>query len=437
MFEMLNNLSVIILEVICSRIFFGAFFLDKDNITRKQSFIIFVIQSFAVLLICILLKNHLWLREFFIILSLVAIMYLLKEGPFWKILLLSVTFIGVVILFDLVILFIIHLLSEQLDFNDIGSTLSGRLGVVIEKTGLMLMVLYVRIRADKKRGSGLADTEWIRFVFFPIFTIISTCSMIVVFNDINDMNQANVLYAIAFGMVIMILFIYCLINDIVEREVALKEREIEYSQFRNQIELYNNMRTSLERQKERAHEFKNHIVCVDSLAKEKRYEELEQYISSIQESSYMIRDIIDTNNVIVNTILNEKYNEMMNKGIVFVFRVNDLSSLPIGDEDLVVLLSNLLNNGIEACEKCEGKKIIKIKFMIENDLAILSVKNTSPSKWIPNNEVYATTKCIRKDEHGIGIRNITNVIEKYNGTYSIKSMENEFYFAIAFPMNKE
>lgn len=70
----------------------------------------------------------------------------------------------------------------------------------------------------------------------------------------------------------------------------------------------------------------------------------------------MDRNAIDTNNVIVNTILNEKYNEMMDKGIIFVFRINDLSSIKIEDEDLVVILSNLLDNAIEACQKCEGKE---------------------------------------------------------------------------------
>ena len=66
----------------------------------------------------------------------------------------------------------------------------------------------------------------------------------------------------------MNIFMYYLINDIIEREVGLKEREAEYAQFKNQVDIYNTMRESLERQKERAHEFKNHILCVDALAKE-------------------------------------------------------------------------------------------------------------------------------------------------------------------------
>lgn len=165
----------------------------------------------------------------------------------------------------------------------------------------------------------------------------------------------------------------------------------------------------------------------------KKYKELEKYVSGINEALYMDRNAIDTNNVIVNTILNEKYNEMMDKGIIFVFRINDLSSIKIEDEDLVVILSNLLDNAIEACQKCEGKRTIKMKFMTENDIVILSVKNTSVGTCSIENDKIATTKRFRSEEHGIGIRNIKNAIKKYGGTYSIKSNEDEFYFAIVFP----
>ena len=55
-------------------------------------------------------------------------------------------------------------------------------------------------------------------------------------------------------------------------------------------------------------------------------------------------------------------------------RINDLSKIVIEDEDLVVILANLLNNAIEACEKCEEKKTIKLKFVIEENLIVLSVK---------------------------------------------------------------
>ena len=98
-------------------------------------------------------------------------------------------------------------------------------------------------------------------------------------------------------------------------------------------------------------------------------------------------------------------------------------------------ISNILDNAIEACEKCDGNRIIRMKFMMEGDMIVLSVKNTSNGSW--NGVIGQSTKKSYKSEHGIGIRNIENTVEKYNGTYSIKSKEDEFYFAILIPIRAE
>ena len=43
-------------------------------------------------------------------------------------------------------------------------------------------------------------------------------------------------------------------------------------------------------------------------------------------------------------ILNSKYKETLDKGIVFIFQINDLSGIKMCDEDIVVILSNLLKD---------------------------------------------------------------------------------------------
>ena len=107
--------------------------------------------------------------------------------------------------------------------------------------------------------------------------------------------------------------------------------------------------------------------------------------------------------MIVNAILNTKYQEAISKHIVFVFKVNDLSRIGIDDEDLVVVLANLLNNAIEACKKCEEKKIIKFKFMVEDELIILSVKNTYNQPLVYDNDEIRNSKTVEPEAHGVGI----------------------------------
>lgn len=63
MFEMLNNLSVIALEVICNRIYFSALYKDRKSITQRQSYVLVLIQVIAFFGVGYIFKNNVVLRE--------------------------------------------------------------------------------------------------------------------------------------------------------------------------------------------------------------------------------------------------------------------------------------------------------------------------------------------------------------------------------------
>ena len=44
-----------------------------------------------------------------------------------------------------------------------------------------------------------------------------------------------------------------------------------------------------------------------------------------------------------------------------------------------------------------------------------------------------TSKKYEMDEHGVGIKNIIEVITKYQGSYAIRNDNNEFYFSVILP----
>ncbi len=158
------------------------------------------------------------------------------------------------------------------------------------------------------------------------------------------------------------------------------------------------------------------------------------YIEKINNALQLNMDAVDTNNVIVNAILNTKYCEAVSKGMVFVLKVNDLSKLKIEEEDIVVILSNLLNNAFEACEQCRDR-IIKFKFILEEEQIVISVKNNIETEPVVKDGEFVTTKTGEAGEHGMGIRNVIGTIEKYGGRYLIDYDKENFQFSILIPNN--
>ena len=65
---------------------------------------------------------------------------------------------------------------------------------------------------------------------------------------------------------------------------------------------------------------------------------------------------MNTHNPIIDAILNQKGYAAKEQDIDLHFEINDLSDVAIPSVDLTVMMSNLLDNAIEACEKLEKQE---------------------------------------------------------------------------------
>ena len=115
------------------------------------------------------------------------------------------------------------------------------------------------------------------------------------------------------------------------------------------------------------------------------------------------------------------------------FEVCNIADVHISDNDITIIVSNLLSNAIEACEKDNGdNSFIKFKVHKEDNLYI-AVINSFSNKPVLKNGVYITTK-EDKQMHGFGIRNIVDAVKRNNGEYVIDAGDNEFSFVICIPL---
>jgi len=226
--------------------------------------------------------------------------------------------------------------------------------------------------------------------------------------------------------------VFYLMRDIITREKLIQNDRIFKERMKSQTNMYRSMSDNFEIQRKRIHEYNNQIGCIEGMLLNENVEQALNYVTKITGGFKKEGNSIDTNNVIINAIINSKYKEALDKDIVMVIKVNDLSECAIVDEDIVIILSNLLNNAIEACGKMIEKRIIWLKFVIEDNMTIISVKNTVEKEVDIIDGVLITTK-ENKVEHGLGIKNVKESVEKYKGSYSLQFKENNFFFGIIIP----
>lgn len=300
---------------------------------------------------------------------------------------------------------------------------------------LMLgMIFCIRKLVGSKMTGILTVREWCALAAIACITIIAVATIAIRMDWVHYASRPVDLFHsyMAGGILLINLLGYYLIHSIVEREIKAREYAIFREKIKSETAAYRAVSENLDRHKKRTHEYKNQLAAISALAAAGQYEELTTYIAKIESGLRRSADAVDTNHVIVNAILNTKYRDAVNNGIVFVLKVNDLSDLKIEEEDIVIILSNLLDNALEACAHSEDK-VVKIKLALEGEQVVISVKNSMETQPMVENGAFLTSKTEDADDHGMGIRNVIETVEKYGGRYVIDYEDGFFRFSILMP----
>lgn len=433
MFEYITDITILIIEIVCSFIFFDILAVKKEK--NKKKVILSVLVLILLLRLCIcFLNKYTIIKMLMIIVIMLLVMRFLYDISIVKALILVFFVQSIMTLIDYIIIMILAKLYGDITALESASALIGRLIIILSRLILFVGLIILSRISTKKNNSvtaDMSDKEWIQFLIFPIFTI---CAVMLMTSSVIKSYHSDIIaiyYIIAIGLIVLNLVVFHLISEILENSRNMKEAEALRQQSIGQLELYNSMRENYNIQRQRTHEYKNQIVCMDMLMKKKDYSKLENYIGNISDGLDAQLDMVDTNNDVVNAIFNAKYYEAIKNDVLVVLKINDLSDIKISDNDIVTILSNLLDNAIEAAKQCDiGKRIVKIKMLYEDAVLSIAVSNSYKAEPVLTEDGYIRTTKKDREEHGWGMRNVVATLEKYNAEYIIDYKNGEFVFSI-------
>ena len=432
MLKYIADITILAVEIICYLIFFGIFARGKKiKVKQKISAICLLI---SIVYVCVhFLKNYTIVKLLMIMLTMLIVIRFLYEISAVKTIILTLLIQGIIGVIELISDRIVTARYNNIDILEDSTDLIGVLVIIASRIILFLFLIIIkRISVIKKKNViDMSNKEWLQFLIFPIFTLITvivmTNSMVTSYHE----DIVNVYYVIAIVLIVLNMVVFHLINEILENSQRIREADILKQQSIGQLELYNSLRKNYDIQRKRTHEYKNQIMCIDSLLKKKKYDKLEEYINSIFNRLDGQLDMVDTNNEVVNAIINAKYYEALQNDVLFILKINDLSHIKVSDEDIVTILSNLLDNAIEAAGQCEiDKRTVGIRLLYEDDVLSIAVSNSYKTEPEIMEDGYMRTIKDDKEQHGLGIRNVVATLEKYNAEYIIDYKNGEFVFSI-------
>ncbi len=183
------------------------------------------------------------------------------------------------------------------------------------------------------------------------------------------------------------------------------------------------------------HEMKNHMANIKGLTEAGAYGEIEEYVRRMDETMQELEYKYVTGNAVTDVIINDKCRRAEKAGIRFDADFRYGGEIPVFD--MGIILNNLLDNAIEACEKLEtGKGFIRLSLKRKKQFLILYVENSfdgavpiSKGSPLPPTTKQSILPGIIT-EHGIGLENVRDIAERYFGGVNIKVKGDVFHVTV-------
>lgn len=173
------------------------------------------------------------------------------------------------------------------------------------------------------------------------------------------------------------------------------------------------------------HDMKHHILVLQQLFEGKKYYEAKKYLNTLSEVT-VILECTWTGNPIMDCILNNK------KAVCEQMKINmiiDADPIDVEPDGVMIstILSNLLDNAIEACQKFRDEiPCIKIAIRHINDMILIKIQNPVVELPVIENDVIITTKANKDRQHGWGLKSVEAIVKRAGGVFQYYYKEREF-----------
>lgn len=230
---------------------------------------------------------------------------------------------------------------------------------------------------------------------------------------------------ILLAMNILIFYIYMKMSDDLQlrRMTSVYEQQLELCE-RHQQE----REISIMQLRDVRHNMKNNLISILAYAENKEYKKIIGFVHDIMSDGGMaVEAVSNSGNIVVDSLIGYWYVIAQKKEIDFSVDICVPMMMPFKGADLCLILGNLLENAIEATQKVNGKRYIKIRMKYDKDNLLLFMTNNYEGHLLKSKNGKLKSTKLDTVNHGIGLPSIYRVVAKYHGTVVIEdSVPHQF-----------
>lgn len=298
--------------------------------------------------------------------------------------------------------------------------------VMIRILSMLLVTIFTNLK-NIKNDIPVPNFYWFSTIFVSLASLYQFVSFFV--NGNFGQFQMIVLIISILGTNFAILFLY----DTLYLSFSAKTEKILLEQqnkaYEKQLDL---MQQSLGSVQIVRHDIKNHMIALKNLNSNKKYTKVDEYVDNIISSVNARTVHSNSENIIIDSILNYKLQTIANMDMELDVDVAVPKKLSISEYDMTVILGNLIDNAITALKKCSGKKFFSIKINYSKGNVLITLINTYCGEIKEKNGILLTLKYDEKN-HGIGLKSVEEAVNRNNGYIKIHYDDKDFKVTVILP----
>ena len=368
----------------------------------------------------------------------VVTVMILVEGSFWEKFVQMLKMYVVVTCLDMCLEQIIELVLPRIKEREGILNLSATLLAFL----LILLFFYVKHKIRIHAGEN-GRKRWLIFFYLSIFGMeVSAFLTIGGLNYTSEYVNSHSIQVFTKVITILatlsILGLMSIIYYVQDTNKRLKESiTTEHLLQESQQNYYETLLEKEEETRRFRHDILNHFMCIQALA-EKEPEHVADYVQDLQEKMIQIqKKCYQTGNMIVDIITNQYINQLKEQVENVQVEISGKCTEQLGmkQADLCTVYSNLLKNAVEEiARQKDGKRYLKV--MIFQNLSGLKIEIVNSTEGITDDSFLLQTKKKDTRNHGIGLKNVKDTVERQNGIFEYNYQENLFWVTVMIPFQE-
>lgn len=321
----------------------------------------------------------------------------------------------------------VYVLVLKCDVENLLESSLIKVGAVVILQMSSFIVLYLLTKVHKKYGREIDNrrTFYLLLIVFIVDVIIFGVFFCSSINEQTLQFDVTIIHILVYEAISLCVGYWML-------DIKRKEKEyLDVIEFTNrQIEMLSDTQDKIASSQKILHDITNHLCTMRSMAEKGMCKEIQEYIEKLIPEVKKSR-ISDIGNSVLSVILFER--KAMAKRFDVMLECNiGVEDIKIPIVELNAIISNMIDNAIEATTKVSNRKerIVEFRVYIRGDNLVMECRNPYIDEPIIDEDGTFLTSKADKKNHGKGIQIIFEYVERYDGDVDIHYKKGEFVMKI-------